>query len=88
MKLEELIKTNSAIVENELEKYTNTSDGYGLAEVMRYSLLSGGKRIRPFMAIESYKLFSKDKTNLKKILPFACTVIVLHDQRISKILPF
>ena len=48
--IEELIKANSAIVENELDKYTNTKDGCGLAEIMRYSLLSGGKRIRPFVA--------------------------------------
>lgn len=75
--IEELIKANSAIVENELDKYTNTKDGYGLAEIMRYSLLSGGKRIRPFVAIEVYRMFSHED-NVKKVLPFACALEMIH----------
>ena len=78
MRLEELIKANSAIVENELDGYTNISDGYGLTEIMRYSLLSGGKRIRPFIAIESYRLFAKDGADIKKVLPFACALEMIH----------
>lgn len=75
--IEELIKANSAIVENELDKYTNTKDGYGLAEIMRYSLLSGGKRIRPFVAIEVYRMFSHE-SDVKKVMPFACALEMIH----------
>ena len=78
MRLEELIKANSSVVEKELDKYTDTSDGYGLAGIMRYSLLSGGKRIRTFISIESYRLFANDGADIKKVLPFACALEMIH----------
>ena len=65
MKIEELIATNSAIVENSLEKYMQVN-GYGLENPMKYSLLSGGKRLRPFIVLEAYKLFSK-KNDIYKL---------------------
>ena len=74
--IKELINKNSQIVEDELVKYSNTK-GYGIETVMQYSLLSGGKRLRPFIAIESYKMFSKDN-NLERILPFACALEMIH----------
>ncbi len=76
MKIEELILANSAIVENELKSYINVN-GYGLEKPMEYSLLSGGKRLRPFMAIEAYKLFSK-KNDIEKVLPYACALEMIH----------
>ena len=76
--INELIKTNSTIVENELKKYISKSDNYGLSEVMSYSLLSGGKRIRPFIAIEAYKLFSGGKEDIERVLPFACALEMIH----------
>ncbi len=74
--IKELIATNSAIVENELKKYSDTN-GYGVEKSMAYSLLSGGKRLRPFISLEVYKMFSKDD-NIKKVLPFACALEMIH----------
>ncbi|MBQ3040953.1 MAG: polyprenyl synthetase family protein [Clostridia bacterium] len=76
MKIEELIATNSAIVENSLEKYMQVN-GYGLENPMKYSLLSGGKRLRPFIVLEAYKLFSK-KNDIEKAIPFACALEMIH----------
>ncbi|MBQ8545880.1 MAG: polyprenyl synthetase family protein [Clostridia bacterium] len=79
-----LMKENSSILENELEKYVNVNNSYGLNEVMAYSLLNGGKRIRPFIVIETSKLFSKE-FDIRKALPFACalemiqTYSLIHD---------
>lgn len=78
MKIEELIKINSKIIEEELSKWVDVN-GYGLEEPMRYSLLSQGKRLRPFIVLETYKLFSSNsEINLEKALPFACALEMIH----------
>lgn len=76
MKIEELIKSNSTIVENHLKDLMRI-EGYGLEKAMAYSLLSGGKRLRPFIVLETYRLFSKND-DLKCALPFACALEMIH----------
>lgn len=76
MKIEKLIEDNSIIVENALRKYMDIN-GYGLEKPMEYSLLGGGKRLRPFMVLETYKLFSKSD-DVSKALPFACALEMIH----------
>lgn len=73
----ELLNENSLIIEKELEKYINQENNYGLGEVMAYSLLNGGKRIRPFIVIEAAKLFSKSN-DIRASLPFACALEMIH----------
>ncbi|MGD9678027.1 MAG: polyprenyl synthetase family protein [Vulcanibacillus sp.] len=46
-----------------------------LKEAMEYSLLAGGKRIRPIFTLATYEAFGKDSTD---ILPIACCVELLH----------
>lgn len=46
-------------------------------ESMRYSLLAGGKRLRPVMAIETALIFGAPLNN---ILPSACAIEMLHCQ--------
>ena len=46
-----------------------------LQEAMEYSLLSGGKRIRPVLALESCRLCGGD---VEDALPFACAVEMIH----------
>ena len=54
-----ILLENAALIEAELEKkyIDDTSIVGGLYESQRYSLLSGGKRIRPFLVTEFCKLF-------------------------------
>lgn len=47
----------------------------GLAEAMRYSLLAGGKRIRPILVLEFCRLCGGD---LAQALPVACAIEMLH----------
>ena len=47
----------------------------GLAEAMRYSLLAGGKRIRPVLVLEFCRACGGDE---EKALPAACAVEMLH----------
>jgi geranylgeranyl diphosphate synthase type II len=44
-------------------------------EAMNYSLLSGGKRLRPVLLIGAYELFGDD---IYKALPFACSMEMIH----------
>ncbi|MEZ8221266.1 farnesyl-diphosphate synthase [Candidatus Fervidibacteria bacterium JGI MDM2 JNZ-1-D12] len=46
-----------------------------LHEAMRYSVFAGGKRLRPFLVLESCKVVGGDE---EKALPAACAVEVLH----------
>lgn len=75
--LKDLLAYNSNIVEKKLNEYITLKDNHGLHDVMAYSLLMGGKRIRPFIVLETYKAFSGDN-NIEKALPFACALEMIH----------
>lgn len=47
----------------------------GLAEAMRYSLLAGGKRIRPILVLEFCRICGG---SVEKALPVACAIEMLH----------
>lgn len=47
----------------------------GLAEAMRYSLLAGGKRIRPMLVLEFCRISGGD---IDKAMPVACAIEMLH----------
>ena len=44
-------------------------------EAMEYSLFTGGKRLRPIIALKAYEIFD---ANLEKILPFAAAIEMIH----------
>lgn len=57
------------------EYYVEDEDIAPLLDSERYSLFAGGKRIRPFLALEFCKLFGGDEA---LALPFACAVEMVH----------
>ena len=65
-------------IDEALAGYFNVRAGAlnaGLAEAMRYSLLAGGKRIRPLLVLEFCRIAGG---NVEKALPVACAVEMLH----------
>ena len=61
-----------------LEAYFRPSDALpqsGLAEAMRYSLLAGGKRIRPMLVLEFCRIAGGD---VEEAMPVACGIEMLH----------
>ena len=72
-----LLEKSSRVIELELKKYIDSSDEIGLSKIMEYSLLAGGKRLRPFLVLETYKMFSKDD-KVEKALPYACALEMVH----------
>ena len=65
-------------INKELEKYLRKEDCYEkrLNESVEYSLMAGGKRIRPTLVISTYKLFRKD---YEKCYPYAVAIEMVHN---------
>ena len=64
----------SVEIESALRKYL-PKGGDTLSKAMRYSIFSGGKRIRPILTIESSKACGG---RLKDALPAACAIELVH----------
>ena len=65
-----------AAIEQYLEGLFSTDKPYGrLQEAMRYSLLGGGKRIRPVLTLEMARLGGID---WHLALPYACALELVH----------
>ncbi len=79
---EKTIKENSLLVEKKLSEKLDLiklDPGYEkfslLEDSMRYSLLAGGKRLRPTLVIEFAKLFGK---SANECIDFACAIEMIH----------
>ena len=77
MNFKEESEKKSQLVNDELKKYIKTIDCPEkiLNESMEYSLMAGGKRIRPVLIMSSYELFKND---VEKVFPFAVAMEMIH----------
>ena len=66
------------IINNELEKYLRKQEcpEKVLNKSMEYSLMAGGKRLRPILMIDVYKIFNED---YEKCLPYAVAMEMIHN---------
>lgn len=73
---EELIK-KSMLINEEIEKYLRKEDcpERVLNEAVEYSLMAGGKRIRPVLIMAAYELFKDD---VQEVFPFAVAMEMVH----------
>lgn len=78
MDFKEELKKYQNIVEKELEKYIrkDACPERILNESVEYSLMAGGKRLRPILVLATYSLFKKD---IEKCMPFAVAVEMIHN---------
>lgn len=78
MELKEELSKYREIVDKELEKYLTKEECPEkiLNEAMEYSLMAGGKRIRPILMINVYQIFKED---IEKVMPFACAMDMIHN---------
>ena len=78
MDFKEELKTYRQMINKELEKYIENKKCPEeiLNKSMKYSLMAGGKRLRPILVIEAYKLF---KTDIEKVMPYAVAIEMLHN---------
>lgn len=75
--IKEAINDMVEIINESIESYINFEPSYHQAiySSMRYSLFSGGKRLRPIIAIKTFELFSDE---LDKVLPYASAIEMIH----------
>ena len=78
MDFKEQLKVYQEIVNNELKKYIRTENvpEKVLNNSMEYSLMAGGKRIRPILVIAAYKIFDED---VEKCMPYAVAIEMVHN---------
>ncbi|MCD4795847.1 MAG: polyprenyl synthetase family protein [Candidatus Cloacimonetes bacterium] len=82
MLIQEYFITRSDILEKALAKYLTPSDEITsqLDEAMRYSVFSGGKRLRPILFFATYEMLLERKNinRLERLLPAACALELVH----------
>ncbi len=79
-KIKEYLKKRKEEVDSYIEIYfPERGDGpLSLRKAMRYSLLAGGKRIRPILAISTYEAVKKEMKKNEEIMPIAVSLEFIH----------
>lgn len=78
MNYKELKAAKILQIENILKKYLPKQHGYQkvIMEAMEYSVMAGGKRLRPMLMMETYNLFSEKETKI--VEPFMAAIEMIH----------
>jgi len=78
MEIKKMLKTYQHQINNELEKKIKKQNCPEkiLNEAMEYSLMAGGKRLRPILVIATYQLF---KDNVENCMPYALAIEMVHN---------
>lgn len=78
MEFKENLKKYQNIINEELEKYLRKEDCPEkiLNNSMEYSLMAGGKRLRPILVLATYELF---RDNYEEAMPFAVAIEMIHN---------
>lgn len=78
MKFKEQLKEYQNLVNSELEKYLRKQEVPEkiLNSSMEYSLMAGGKRLRPILVLATYEIFRKD---IEKCMPYAVAIEMVHN---------
>lgn len=77
MEIQKEIESRVLNIEEMLKRYLPKEEGYQKTVLlaMNYSMLSGGKRLRPMLMLETYKLFGGAS---EVIEPFAAAIEMIH----------
>lgn len=78
MEFKEKLKKYQNIINKELEKYNKKQECPEsiLNSSMEYSLMAGGKRLRPILVIATYELFNE---NYEACMPYAIALEMVHN---------
>lgn len=78
MEFKQNLKMYQDIVNNELEKYLRKEEcpEKTLNNSMEYSLMAGGKRLRPILVLATYQLFKED---IEEAMLFAVAIEMVHN---------
>ena len=73
--MKEYINNYIGIIDNKLEEYLEILYPEKIWEAMKYSVMAGGKRLRPMLVLEANKICGG---NIEDALPTACALEMLH----------
>ena len=78
MNFKEKLKYYQLIVNKELEKYLRKQECPELIlnNSMEYSLMAGGKRLRPILVLSTYQIFKDD---IERVMPYAVAIEMGHN---------
>ena len=78
MDFKDELKNYAKITENELKKYIRKNDCLEkkLNDSVEYSLIAGGKRLRPTLILATYELFKEDN---KICMPYVVAIEMIHN---------
>ena len=82
MDFKQVLKQNSCRTEDLLKKVTDSFADNLVNQAIKYSLLNGGKRLRPSLVFETAKLFGIDDNNIERIaiaIEMIHTYSLIHD---------
>lgn len=76
-KINKYLNKNRRLIDSALKRYLPRASAYpfSIHKAMRYSLFSGGKRLRPILAMAAAEA---GRGNLKAVLPAACAIELIH----------
>ena len=77
MTFKEEMKERTEVIEKLLVKYLPKAEGYQsqIMEAMEYSVMAGGKRLRPILIMETYRLFGGEGALCE---PFMAAMEMIH----------
>ena len=77
MNFQDKLKEKTGRAEEVIKKYLPKEEGFAknIAQAMNYSMLAGGKRLRPLLMEETYRLFGGEE---KVIEPFMAGMEMIH----------
>lgn len=78
MEFDKELEDRCAYVEEVIRKYLPEEEGFQkeIMEAMNYSMTAGGKRVRPLLMLETYKMFGGEDREL--IEPFMAAIEMIH----------
>ena len=78
MEFKKLLESYQQQINSELEKKSRKQNCPEklLNEAMEYSLMAGGKKLRPILVVATYQLFKED---IEKCMPYAIAIEMVHN---------
>ncbi len=80
MEIKSYLNKQKLLVEGAFDRYIPEAKGefHNHIEAMRYSLLAGGKRVRPILCLAAAYAVAGEKVDDQDILPVACALECIH----------
>src|SRR4029079_16290572 len=77
LKLEKYLAEKKELIDQKLDQYVQARGPTKLWESMKYSLMAGGKRLRPILTIAAAEVLDCD---IETVMPVACAIEMIHTQ--------